>query len=87
METLIGIILSTSFSVAYVPQIVKMIKRKSSADVSLIMLLINGFGYYCGLVYVLMKNLDAFWLCFNYIAGFAMTFICVFIWLMYRSKK
>ncbi len=87
IDDLLGIVLSTSFSVAYVPQIVKMIKRKSSDDVSLIMLLINGLGYYCGLAYVLTKELDAFWLYFNYSAGFIMTSVCVFIWSMYRSKK
>ena len=87
METIYGIILSMSFSVAYIPQIVKMIKRKSSSDVSLIMLLINGLGYYCGLAYVLMKELNAFWLFFNYSAGFIMTFVCVFVWLIYRSNN
>ena len=53
MEEALGIVLSISFSVAYIPQIVKMIRRKSSKDVSLIMLLINALGYYCGLGYVL----------------------------------
>ena len=75
MEEALGIVLSISFSVAYIPQIVKMIRRKSSKDVSLIMLLINALGYYCGLGYVLLKGVDAYWLVFNYTAGFIMPFL------------
>ena len=86
MENILGIILSVSFSVAYFPQILKMIKRKKSDDVSLIMLIINGLGYLCGLGYVLMKGLDAFWLTFNYSSGFIMTFFCIVTWLYYEEK-
>ena len=86
MANILGIILSVSFSVAYVPQIVKMIRRKKSDDVSLIMLLINGLGYLCGLGYVLMKGLDAFWLTFNYSSGFIMTVVCVITWYIYKER-
>ena len=85
MANILGIILSVSFSIAYVPQIVKMIRRKKSDDVSLIMLLINGLGYLCGLGYVLMKGLDAFWLTFNYSSGFIMTVVCVITWYYYKK--
>ena len=60
MEEALGIILSLSFSVAYIPPIVNMMKHKGSKDVSLMMLLINALGYYCGLGYVLIKGVDAF---------------------------
>ena len=86
-EDFFGITLSVSFSVAYIPQIVKMIRRKSSSDVSLIMLMINGLGYYCGLGYVLTKELNAFWLCFNYTSGLIMTFLCIIIWSIYKGEK
>ncbi len=86
MANILGIILSVSFSIAYVPQIVKMIRRKKSDDVSLIMLLINGLGYLCGLGYVLMKGLDAFWLTFNYSSGFIMTVVCVITWYIYKER-
>ena len=85
MANILGIILSVSFSVAYVPQIVKMIRRKKSDDVSLIMLLINGLCYLCGLGYVLMKGLDAFWLTFNYSSGFIMTVVCVITWYYFKG--
>ena len=87
MEEFFGITLSVSFSVAYIPQIIKMIRRKSSSDVSLIMLAINGLGYYCGLGYVLTKKIDAFWLCFNYTSGLIMTFLCIIIWTVYKGEK
>ena len=87
MEDFLGIVLSVSFSVAYIPQMIKMVRRKSSRDVSLIMLIINGIGYYCGLRYVLTKELNSFWLFFNYISGLIMTFLCVVMWLIYKGEK
>ena len=87
MENLFGVILSVSFSVAYVPQIVKMIQRKKSDDVSLVMLLVNGLGYSSGVLYVVMKQLDAFWLKFNYIAGFIMTVLCILTWYIYKERS
>ena len=85
LESIFGMVLSVSFSVAYIPQIVRMIKNKSSKDVSLIMLLINALGYYCGLGYVLIKEVNAFWLTFNYTSGFIMTFLCIIVWSIYRK--
>ena len=87
MENLFGIVLSVSFSTAYFPQILKMVKRKKSDDVSLIMLLVNGIGYFSGVLYVVMKQLDAFWLRFNYIAGFIMTVLCIGAWYYYKENS
>ena len=86
MSEAFGIVLSISFSAAYIPQIIKMISRKSSSDVSLIMLLVNGLGYTSGVGYVLVKNIDAFWLKFNYIAGLVMTVICIIFWALFRKE-
>ena len=85
LESIFGMVLSVSFSVAYIPQIVRMFKNKSFKDVSLIMLLINALGYYCGLGYVLIKEVNAFWLTFNYTSGFIMTFLCIIVWSIYRK--
>ena len=87
MENLFGILLSLSFSIAYIPQILKMVKRKKSNDVSLIMLIVNGIGYSSGVLYVVMKQLDAFWLRFNYIAGFIMTVLCIGAWYYYKENS
>ena len=80
MDNIFGAVLTVSFSGAYIPQIIKMIRYRSSKDVSLIMLIINAIGYWCGLGYVLLKGVDAMWLTLNYSLGFVMTFLCIFVW-------
>ena len=84
-DNLFGVILTVSFSGAYLPQIVKMFKRKSSNDVSFLMLVINAIGYSCGLGYVLVKNLNVFWLLLNYTSGLMMTILCIVFWAFYRG--
>ncbi len=76
-----------SFSGAYIPQIIKMIRYRSSKDVSLIMLIINAIGYCCGLGYVLIQGVDAMWLTLNYSLGFVMTFLCIFVWFIYKKSE
>ena len=87
MDNIFGAILTVSFSGAYIPQIVKMIRYRSSKDVSLIMLIINAVGYWCGLGYVLLKGVDAMWLTLNYSLGFVMTFLCIFVWFIYKNNE
>ena len=87
MDNIFGAILTVSFSGAYIPQIIKMIRYRSSKDVSLIMLIINAIGYWCGLGYVLLKGVDAMWLTLNYSLGFVMTFLCIFVWLIYKNNE
>ncbi len=83
-DNIFGAILTISFSGAYIPQIVKMVRRKSSNDVSLVMLIINAIGYWCGLGYVLIREVNAIWLTLNYTLGFIMTFLCMVVWGIYR---
>lgn len=78
-----GVVLAISFSGAYIPQIIKMIRRKSSSDVSLLMLLINSLGYGSGIMYCVMLDVSGFWLYFNYTAGLLMTLISILIWICY----
>ena len=87
MDNIFGAILTVSFSGAYIPQIIKMIRYRSSKDVSLIMLIINAVGYWCGLGYVLLKGVDAMWLTLNYSLGFVMTFLCIFVWFIYKNNE
>ena len=87
MDNIFGAILTVSFSGAYIPQIIKMIRYRSSKDVSLIMLIINAVGYWCGLGYVLLKGVDAAWLTLNYSLGFVMTFLCIFVWFIYKNSE
>ena len=87
MDNIFGAVLTVSFSGAYIPQIIKMIRYRSSKDVSLIMLIINAIGYWCGLGYVLLKGVDAVWLTLNYSLGFVMTFLCIFVWFIYKNNE
>ena len=87
MDNIFGAILTVSFSGAYIPQIIKMIRYRSSKDVSLIMLIINAIGYCCGLGYVLIQGVDAIWLTLNYSLGFVMTFLCIFVWFIYKKSE
>jgi len=83
IEQIFGVALAISFSGAYVPQIIKMIQRKSSSDVSLLMLLINAMGYSSGIMYCELLNVNGFWLYFNYTAGLLMTLISILTWIYY----
>ena len=72
-----GILLALSFSIAYFPQISKIIKTKSSKDVSLGMLTINAVGYTSGIIYIALCQSNAFWLWINYSLGLTMTILCI----------
>ena len=79
-----GIILALSFSIAYLPQILKMWKNKSSEDVSLWMLIINTIGYMSGVLYLLVGGATGFWLWINYSLGTVMSLIAIGFWISYR---
>ena len=83
-ESMFGIILALSFSIAYLPQILKMWKNKSSEDVSLWMLIINTIGYKSGVLYLLVGDATGFWLWINYSLGTVMSLIAIGFWIFYR---
>ena len=82
-----GIILAISFSTAYLPQIIKMWKNKSSEDVSLCMLVINTIGYTSGVMYLVVGGATGFWLWINYCSGTAMSIIAIGFWIIYRRDR
>ena len=77
VEQFFGILLALSFSVAYLPQIIRIIKTKSSKDISVVMLAINAVGYISGLMYIILCQSRAYWLWINYSLGLTMTIICI----------
>jgi len=79
-----GIILAVSFSIAYLPQILKMWNTKSSEDVSLLMLIINTIGYISGVLYLIVGGAFGFWLWVNYCLGTIMSIIAIGFWVVYR---
>ena len=87
MENIFGPLLAICFSIAYIPQIIKIIKYKSSNDVSLLMLLINAIGYLSGLLYCIFTSVEGFWLFFNYTSGLIMTILVMVLWKIYLKKE
>ncbi len=84
MEIIFGLMLTICFSGAYIPQIFKIVKNKSSKDVSFIMLFVNFMGYSSGLLYVILQNNPGFWLWVNYSFGLIATSVCMIIWGKYN---
>ncbi len=82
-----GILLSVCFAIAYFPQIIRMIRNKSSKDVSLGMLILNLVGYSSGLLYVTSNDIARFWVVVNYTSGIVMTILTVFFWKYYIRKE
>ena len=74
-----GILLAISFSMAYIPQIIKTLKSKKSKDISIFMLIINAVGYSSGIIYILLCESSAFWLWVNYSLGLLMTITCIVV--------
>jgi uncharacterized protein with PQ loop repeat len=82
-----GILLSVCFAIAYLPQIIRMIRNKSSKDVSLGMLILNLVGYCSGLVYITSNEIARFWVVVNYSSGISMTILTMFFWKYYIRKE
>jgi uncharacterized protein with PQ loop repeat len=82
-----GILLSVCFAIAYFPQIIRMIRNKSSKDVSLGMLILNLVGYSSGLIYITTNEIARFWVMVNYVSGICMTILTVFFWKYYIRKE
>jgi len=81
------ILLSVCFAIAYLPQIIRMIRNKSSKDVSLGMMILNLVGYCSGLVYITSNEIARFWVVVNYSSGISMTILTMFFWKYYIRKE
>jgi uncharacterized protein with PQ loop repeat len=87
IKQLSGISLSLAFSIAWVPQIYRIYRNKSSKDVSLWMLLLSAVGYSSGLTYVITNDIARLWVVVNYTSGLFMTGITVLAWWKYRVHE
>lgn len=70
----------------YIPQIVKIIKNKSSYDVSLMLVLMSMGGYIAGMVYLFTGTFGIWWL-MNYCTGLIMCSILIWAWFKYRKNS
>jgi|TARA_R100000278_G_scaffold118982_1_gene100051 uncharacterized protein with PQ loop repeat len=77
-----GALMVLSFICCYIPQIIKMIKNKSSKDVSLLMIALTALGYSSGMVYMFCTEFGIWWF-LNYGIGLIMCVILTFCWFKY----
>ena len=84
LKELSGIIMALCFMLCYVPQIYKIIKTKSSRDVSLLLIVMCMVGYASGLVYMYLTTF-VLWVFLNYVAGLLTSSVLILICLNYRK--
>ena len=76
-------IFGTVMALGYIPQIIKMIKRKSSADVSVMTYLILGTGVFVWLLYGVSLNNTA--LIISNFTGFVIVVILIITYFNYKK--
>jgi len=79
-----GIAMALCFMFCYVPQIAKIIKTKSSKDVSLSLIFMCMGGYTFGLLYMFLTSF-ALWIFLNYAFGLVMSSVLVYICFKYKK--
>lgn len=84
IRELAGILMALCFMFCYVPQIIKIIKTKSSKDVSLSLIFMCMGGYAFGLVYMFLTTF-ALWIFLNYFLGLVMSSLLVYICYKYKQ--
>jgi uncharacterized protein with PQ loop repeat len=72
------------FMVCYIPQILKLIKTKSSKDVSFLMIFLSFIGYIFGMLYMFINGF-ALWFFINYFSGLISSSILIYLWFKYRD--
>jgi uncharacterized protein with PQ loop repeat len=83
IKELSGAIMTISFMLCYLPQIIKIVKTESSTDVSPWMIVLGLSGYVFGMIYML-TNIFGIWWFLNYFTGIISSFILLYYW--YKHK-
>jgi len=78
-----GILMTLSFMSCFLPQIIKIIKTKSSSDLSPLMIILSMSGYIFGLLYM-YHNVFGLWWVMNYVTGIITSGVLLYFW--YRNK-
>jgi uncharacterized protein with PQ loop repeat len=78
-----GAAMVISFMLCYVPQIHKIIKTKSSSDISPLMILLGVSGYIFGLIYMMCSGFGIWWF-LNYTSGLVTSAFLLYFW--YKHK-
>ena len=80
-----GAAMAISFMLCYVPQIIKIVKYRSSSDISPLMIIFGLSGYAFGLVYMFASNVFGLWWFANYLTGIITSTILYYYW--YKHKN
>jgi uncharacterized protein with PQ loop repeat len=84
LETILGVTYNICFVSCVWPQIIKSIKTKSVADVSIMLYYLSIIGYFAAFSYALLKFGFDLLLCGNYILS-AIS-VCVMIYVYHKYK-
>jgi len=79
-----GAIMAISFMLCYLPQILKIIKTESSADISPTMIILGLSGYIFGMVYMFLNVFGTWWF-LNYLTGIISSLFLLYYWYKHRS--
>jgi len=74
-----GAIMALAFMSCYIPQITRIIKTKSSKDLSPVMIILGLIGYISGIIYM-FSNVFGLWWFLNYTTGIATSLILLYYW-------
>ena len=77
-----GIILTVCFTTSFIPQIIKIWRYKSCKDVSIFMLLLQVIGYFSGVMFLIVENIESLMLCLNYYLGLFISTITTIGWIL-----
>jgi uncharacterized protein with PQ loop repeat len=84
LREIAGIGMALSFMLCFVPQIYKIIKTKSSHDLSPYMIALSLSGYTLGLVYMYL-NIYGLWWFMNYTTGIISSGFLFYFWAKYKK--
>jgi uncharacterized protein with PQ loop repeat len=79
-----GAIMAIGFMSCYIPQIARIIKTRSSADISPLMIIFGLIGYIFGMIYMFL-NVFGLWWFFNYTSGIVTSLVLFYYWFKHRN--
>jgi len=79
-----GAIMAISFMLCYLPQIRKIIKTRSSSDISPTMIFLGLSGYIFGMIYMFLNVFGTWWF-LNYLTGIISSLSLLYYWYRHRN--
>jgi len=81
-----GALMSLSFVLSYLPQIIKMIVTKKAKDVSVWTYGTCVHGYIAGLIWLFLTGFQ-FWLFLNFFVGLILSLTVIYLWYKFRDNE